>query len=291
MSLAPSQVGGHEGLRAERLIAEPIGPAVDAFGSTSLEELDLRAELQTRFERKYLLPIDQLDVLLHQVADHARVLEIEGRRSFQYLSMYFDSPDLMCYRAAAQRRARRFKIRTRTYVDSNLCFLEVKTKSRQGETTKLRNPYSPGDYELFSAAGKDYVLQVLTERELGQRAVPTRELLDRFEPSLGTSYVRTTFLLPGDDSRATIDTGLELELPTGQHTSLTGHAVVETKTPGRPSLIDRSLWASGNRPLKVSKYALGLASMRPELPAAKWNRTLRRHFDWEPVRPYPRKLS
>ncbi len=264
---------------------------MDAFTPTSLEELDIRAGLQTRFERKYLLPVDQLAALLDRMVDQAHVLEIGGHRSFGYLSVYFDSPELMCYRAAAQRRGRRFKIRTRTYVDSNLCFLEVKTKSRNGETIKLRNPHSPSDYEHFSTGGKDYVLQVLGERELGHRVALSRALLDRFEPSLGTSYVRTTFLLPGDDSRATIDTGLELELPTGQHTSLTRYAVVETKTAGRPSLVDRSLWASGHRPLKVSKYALGLASMRPDLPAAKWNRTLRRHFDWEPERPYPRKLS
>ena len=36
--------------------------------------------------------------------------------SFDYESVYFDTPDLTCYLLAARRRRRRFKIRTRTYV-------------------------------------------------------------------------------------------------------------------------------------------------------------------------------
>ncbi len=291
MSLAQHEASMHQDHLGERETAKPNGPAVDAFAPTSLQELNLRAGLQTRFDRKYLLPIELLDPLLDRLADQAQVLEIGDRRSFNYLSVYFDSPEFLCYRAAAQRRARRFKLRTRTYVDSNQCFLEVKTKSRQGETIKVRDSHSPRDYQHLTTVGKGYVQRVLSERELGQRTAPTRELLDRFEPSLGTAYVRTTFFLPRDESRVTIDTGLELELPTGQQTSLAGHAVVETKTTGRPSLIDQSLWALGHRPLKMSKYAVGLAALRPDLPAAKWNRTLRSHFNWEPVRPYPRKLS
>ena len=291
MSLAQHEAGMRHDHLGERETAEPNGPAVDAFAPTSLQELNLRAGLQTRFDRKYLLPMELLDSLLDRLADQAQVLEIGDRRSFNYLSVYFDSPEFLCYRAAAQRRARRFKIRTRTYVDSDQCFLEVKTKSRQGETMKVRNSHSPREYQHLPAVGKDYVERVLSQRELGQRAAPIKELLDRFEPSLATAYVRTTFFLPGDESRATIDTGLELELPTGQQTSLKRHAVVETKTTGRPSLVDQNLWALGHRPLKMSKYAVGLAALRPDLPAAKWNRTLRSHFSWEPVRPYPRKLS
>jgi hypothetical protein len=46
------------------------------------------------------------------------VLEIDGARSFAYDSTYFDTPDLDAYLLAATRRRRRFKVRTRTYVDS-----------------------------------------------------------------------------------------------------------------------------------------------------------------------------
>jgi hypothetical protein len=43
-------------------------------------------------------------------------------------------------------------------------------------------------------------------------------------------------------------------------------------------MLDRWLWQSGVRPVRISKYCTALAAMRPELPANKWHRTLARHF-------------
>jgi hypothetical protein len=57
-----------------------------------------------------------------------------------------------------------------------------------------------------------------------------------------------------------------------------GLAVVETKTRSAASEVDRLLWARGHRPTSISKYATGLAALRPELPATPWRRLLRRHF-------------
>lgn len=65
---------------------------------------------------------------------------------------------------------------------------------------------------------------------------------------------------------------------------LAGLALVETKTAGPPCAVDRALWRLGYRPVTISKYCTGLAALAPELPANKWNRVLRRHFDWTPVR-------
>ena len=57
-----------------------------------------------------------------------------------------------------------------------------------------------------------------------------------------------------------------------------------TKTSGRASLVDRSLWDMGIRPVSISKFGAGLAILEPSLPAAKWNRVLRHNFDWTPAR-------
>ena len=43
------------------------------------------------------------------------------------------------------------------------------------------------------------------------------------------------------------------------------------------------LWAAGNRPVTISKFGVGMAALHPQLPANKWNRTLRRYFGWTPL--------
>src|SRR5699024_11402616 len=67
-------------------------------------------------------------------------MEINGLRSFQYRSTYFDPPDFEQYRAHRQGRRRRYKVRARTYVESKLCMFEIKTKGRLGATVKHRRP-------------------------------------------------------------------------------------------------------------------------------------------------------
>ena len=68
-------------------------------------------------------------------------LEIERRRRFAYESVYFDTPDLLTYRQHLQGRRRRYKVRTRAYLDSGDCAFEVKLKGRRDQTVKARLPY------------------------------------------------------------------------------------------------------------------------------------------------------
>lgn len=64
----------------------------------SLAEVTERAELQTRIDRKYLVPVDAVADLVSGLGRFA-VLEIDGLRGFRYESVYFDTPDLLTYRA------------------------------------------------------------------------------------------------------------------------------------------------------------------------------------------------
>lgn len=239
--------------------------------SIGLAELVERAALQTRVDRKYLLPVDVMWAVLDQVDPTTRVLEIDGARSFAYQSTYFDTPDLTSYLLTAQRRRRRFKIRTRTYLDSALCWLEVKTQGGRGNTVKNRLPYQP-DHEHVLAPGLEFVEDVLA-RESIPLAGPAE-----FVPTLVTRYRRSTLFLPATTSRVTVDTELVWQDTGSAALRLPGLAVVETKTGSTASAVDRLLWARGHRPIRISKYATGLAALRPELPAAPWRRTLRRHF-------------
>ncbi|MBN1173359.1 MAG: VTC domain-containing protein, partial [Micromonosporaceae bacterium] len=169
------------------------------------------------------------------------------------------------------RRRRRFKIRTRTYVDSGKCWLEVKTRGSRGSTVKNRIPYSLG-HTTTLAPGRTFVDSILTRDSIPGSSTMT------FLPTLTTQYRRTTLFIPETLSRATIDTELMWEDPEHRRLRMPDRAIVETKTGSSPSGVDRLLWSRGYRPIRISKYATGLAALRPDLPSSRWQRTLRRHF-------------
>jgi hypothetical protein len=231
------------------------------------------AELQTRFDRKYVLDpraFHQLRVDLH---DRMQVLEIDGRRSFQYESVYFDTPDLMSYHATARQRRRRFKVRIRSYLDTARCALEVKTAGGRGETAKDRTDHP---YQLRD--------QLTDEARCFVRSrVPALAGACPLVPVLTTRYQRATLVDRGAGARVTCDAGLTCTTPDGASVSLDGYVLVETKSSGAPTIADRLLWAAGIRPLTISKFGVGMAALHPHLPAHKWNRTLRRYFGWTPV--------
>jgi VTC domain-containing protein len=235
-----------------------------------LAELEERAALQSRVDRKYLVPIGEAEWLLETLAPHAMVLEIDGIRHFTYESLYFDTPDLNSYLWTAHRRRRRFKIRTRMYVDSGSCWLEVKVPGQRGSTVKYRVPHQPEQQDAVGA-GHTFLDQVFARH--GLTAISRAGLM----PMLRTAYLRFTLLLPESDSRVTVDTDLRW-IADGRELRLPGMAIVETKTGSTVSGADRQLWRRGHRPVAISKYATGLAALRADLPAAPWRRVLRRHF-------------
>jgi hypothetical protein len=238
--------------------------------SIGLEELTERAALQTRVDRKYVVPTSELDGLLGRLDADARVLEIDLTRVFTYESVYFDTPELTSYLLAARRRRHRFKVRTRAYVDSSLCWLEVKTRGPRGYTVKNRLPYEP-DHHARIDPGRWFVDTVLADTAGG-----CRDLV--FGATLTSRYRRRTVFLPATSSRVTIDTDLHWRDDRGHRLELPGLAIIETKTGSTPSAFDRLLWTRGHRPARISKYATALAALRPDLPATPWWRTLRRHF-------------
>ncbi|MCP4307506.1 MAG: VTC domain-containing protein [bacterium] len=253
-------------------------PHLDNLAPVSLAELNNAAALLSRKDRKYLVPLTLAEQLIAQ--NGLRVLDIDGRRTFRYESVYFDTPDRISYLAAAHKRRRRFKVRTRSYLDSGLCSLEVKTRERRGFTEKHRMGYNTLCRAQLTESAMEFVNGFETI------APVSRDL----RPSLTTRYTRTTLLHTSSMSRVTIDTDLQWEPTDGRILSLPDMMIVETKTSGRPCAIDHFLWDVQQRPTKISKFCTGLAALTPGLPANKWNRVLRTHFGWtpEPRRATPR---
>ncbi|MDO4888550.1 MAG: VTC domain-containing protein [Actinomycetaceae bacterium] len=257
-----------------------------------LEELHAQAALLHRVDRKYLVSYEQTSQLVDYLASEgARVLEIEGLREFSYLSDYFDTADFRLFRAAATKRRRRFKVRTRVYLDSGLRFVELKTRGGRGHNIKDRlrledvsartcealRTGAPAKYDnvLERHQVVEWVAGLLTSYGIHQTYEESVEDVKSLSGSLRSTYRRSTLHLP-TNSRLTIDQGLSLADPTGIPRFRIPNVVVETKSAGRPSEADRWLWRHGLRPIRFSKYAVGMAQLHDELPANRWRRALNR---------------
>lgn len=232
------------------------------------------AELQSRVDRKYLVPPDMFKRLVDDCASDLRVLEIGGLREFRYESIYFDTADLASYHQAATGRRSRFKVRTRAYLDSHECMLEVKTRGGRGETVKDRMSYRFDQRGQLDMSALGFV----------EERVNVPYGASGLAPVLSTTYHRATLVDSVAGTRMTCDAQLRCSSPQGLEVAMDDHVLVETKSPGPATRADRLLWAMGERPTRISKYCVGLALLEPGLPANRWNRTLRRHFGWTPQR-------
>lgn len=277
--------------------ARDLGPLLDGLAGIDLESLDRQAALQTRTDRKYLVEPGRLGTVLALTtgagdnAPPVRILEIGGERTFGYRSTYFDTPALISYQRAARSRPTRFKVRTRSYLSTGTCWLEVKVRSARGETVKNRIELPPGSDRHLTPAARQFLA--------GHDQIAPH--LDSLAPMLVTTYQRSTLSCGAPDSpqRVTVDADLHCALADGSDVALGDLSrllIVETKSSGHgPGPFDRALWELGIRPTVISKYAVGMAAAHRALPANKWHRLLQRHvFGHErcaplsPKRPDPR---
>jgi hypothetical protein len=190
------------------------------------------------------------------------VLEIEGRRSFEYVTPYFDTRGYAAYLGAMRRRPNRFKVRARLYVDSGLCLLEVKLLDARGRTVKHRMLHDADRLTNPTASEREWL------RGFPQVAPHT----DGLRHCMTTRYHRVTLALPDGAGRVTLDRDLAFSRPDGKVKTLPQYLVVETKGPGGPTSVDRLLWRNGFRPVSISKFACGMSLLHPELPANRWHR-------------------
>jgi hypothetical protein len=223
---------------------------LDKFSPILLQEME-QAGLMDRQDTKFALPQALLPDLLKTLLDDYRVLEIRGNRCSQYRSLYFDSPDLSFFRAHHNKSLNRVKVRYRLYVDSNLCFFEIKQKNNRKRTEKSR-------IQVESPS------MVLRGPELRFLAEKTGLDGTRLQPALWVEYQRTTLVRKDLSERITLDT--ELKFWTHDHEKLfqlPGLAILELKQSRatRQSPVSEALRSAHIKPLSISKYcfaAMGL---------------------------------
>ncbi|MDR1355427.1 MAG: VTC domain-containing protein [Propionibacteriaceae bacterium] len=251
----------------------PVLELLRSLPSVNLQTLNATAELLNRRDRKYLVPTAVLEEVLLEVGTTAAVLSVAGRYQTRYHTTYFDTADWLSYRLSATKRRRRFKIRLRAY-ESDTRYLEVKTNGSRGRTQKNRwlLPNNCAICDVFDAATglAEPVQRCLDERNI------TSPPLEYFHTVLQVQYNRSTLLL--GSSRATIDSNLKLGKPgyplvSVVDSTITAPVIVETKTLGATTVLDRALWARGFRPIALSKFAAGVAHIYG-FPGNRWHRLL-----------------
>ncbi|MEW2400036.1 VTC domain-containing protein [Streptomyces sp. NPDC046862] len=239
--------------------------------AASLAEVDAAASLQHRVDRKYLVTAEVAARLVASLAQTHHVLEIRRRRTTEYRSTYFDTARLSAWRAHAQGRRRRWKVRTRLYAEDRLCRVEVKTKDGRGATVKHALSVDADLYGRLDGHAAAYVDGVLRDNGI---AVSATELI----PAGEITYVRAALADLDAGTRVTLD-GLLATHREGRTAALDPcYVLIETKGGPRPSGADRHLLRLGARPVSLSKYVVGLSLLVPGLPDNDVRRLARTRF-------------
>jgi hypothetical protein len=253
----------------------PPSPAriAESFPAVGLGDVEAVAALQDRVDTKYVLSLPGFAALGERLLGTHAVLEIDGRRAFHYHSTYFDTANLTAFRDHVQERRRRFKCRSREYVDSGLCAFEVKLKGLRGRTVKHRMAYDPARRDELSEPALAFLRETV-ERAYGR--APDGDL----RPALAVAYTRITFAAPALCERLTCDFELAFSAPDGTSGRLAqGTVIVESKSPRGNATADRALRALGARPEGVcSKYCLGVGFTHQHVKSNRLRPLLRRHF-------------
>ena len=157
--------------------------------------------LMNRVDTKYLVDERRCMELLELAADQYYVQIIDDCRACRYATLYYDTPQWDMYHMHHNRRLTRQKIRTRTYIETGVTYLEVKNKSNKGRTHKRRMAL---DRSLFAAAATDTAAADFLRRE-------ARYAPEALSPSLATRFVRVTLVNRAMTERLTIDFDLHFD--------------------------------------------------------------------------------
>jgi hypothetical protein len=249
-----------------------VGDLVSGLDPISLERLDESAALRERVDTKYVIDRGRLAEAADRLSGSYHVLEIDARRSFDYESVYFDTPDLRCFHDHIESRRPRFKARSRSYRETGACFLEIKVKDAQDATTKRQCLYDIADHGRLTDRGRDFIAGQLLEL-VGEPAA-----FD-LAPTLSTRYRRVTLAAREGGERVTLDLDVRLRAMDNRKLALRDDlALVETKTACGGSAFDAVLLEAGCEATSISKYRLGVGLLLADDPGQAGHERVRQTF-------------
>jgi VTC domain len=223
------------------------------FDSIGLADLNAKAEMLARIDNKYILTADKLAFALESFGKIFDVLDIEGIRGFSYSTIYFDDAELRGYYDHHQRKRKRCKARIRSYVDSDLHYLEVKLNDRRSTTLKKRLRLEQ-PMNTLNAQAFDFI----DDCHQSVYAEPFRKVLNG---AIHIKYTRYTLVAKDGGERMTLDTDVSFCSGGVTATPPADMFIIETKSARGNGIADKILRGLHVKPTKrVSKYCIGLAA-------------------------------
>ena len=235
------------------LFMTTIHNIMSEFEPIRLEQM-AKVKLMNRVDTKFVTSLRRLIDFLGSASEFYRAQEIDGKRVCSYTTEYFDTPAMDMYTMHHNGCLGRQKVRIRSYVDSQLHFLEVKTKNNHRRTKKKHVAIEAGG-SIFSPENQDFLSRKCW-----------------FEPSalipaLNNSFSRVTLVNNDMTERLTIDTNLSYDNPlSGRHFDFDGICIIEIKRDGLS--FSPALGLLNNLrifPHGFSKYCIGTVLTNPDV--------------------------
>ena len=220
--------------------------------------------LMKRTDKKYVTTLPVLSRLITLASDSYYVQEIDSRRISSYTTTYWDDAESHAFRMHQAGHRPRRKIRVRSYVESALSFLEIKTKDNHNRTTKKRIPVPSVQAVINGHIGEDFLKE--------QSGLTFNDIF----PTVSNRFKRITLVNLGKTERLTIDFDLHFQnLRTGLETDMPDTVIIELKRDGLVSSpILRILRELRIKPLGFSKYCIGAATTDPSLRVNRFKKRL-----------------
>ncbi len=224
-----------------------INEILNSFEPITLEEME-RVKLMDRTDTKYAFAIRDLPPLLEEMRVSYACLRVQQTKTSNYRTLYYDTSDLALYTKHHKGELNRYKIRHRTYMDSDMGYLEVKFKNNKGRTIKER------------------IKENTPENTFNKRAYTFLQSELPFDPSLlmpvvWVNYHRITLVNKVDSERLTIDINLKFKKGSTE-LDLTNLVIAEVKQEKRKtSPFIKAMKTRCIAEVSISKYCFAIAAM------------------------------
>ncbi len=232
-------------------INQLISQRIEQLEPITLEQMSA-IRLMNRTDTKFVTSKQKLAMLLELARGQYYAQFTNNTFIASYQTIYWDTPDHVYYYQHHNGRRPRQKVRVRTYVGSDITFLEVKNKNNHGRTRKVRVQV-PSQNELEEGA------EFLMER--------AHHTFDDITPTVENYFHRVTLVNKGMTERLTIDFDVRFHNYETNCDRETGNLVIiELKRDGNVfSPILDMLRQLRIKPLGFSKYCIGSVMTNPAL--------------------------
>lgn len=219
----------------------------------TLEEMS-GIRLMNRTDTKFVTNKAKLEQLLQMVQGKYYAQFLNNSFIADYMTTYWDTERYDFYLDHHNERAPRQKVRVRTYMDSGVTYLEVKTKNNHGRTKKKR--VEVPCQEITPENGNEEFLQKLVQKGFNE-----------MRPTVQNRFNRITLVNYGKTERLTIDFDVKFHNKETQEAAHTGDLVIiELKRDGNVySPVLEMLRELRIKPSGFSKYCFGCLMTRKNL--------------------------